>query len=142
VSANKEAFGVITKDGRFLLTEYVDILGGSVHGLFKQNGKVYYYYPKSEGVPGNGAYISAGAYYLIEIVATVHTHNNCLNDGTSGLSYASGSESEADDQFGSIFSDIDNYVIGCNTLGKISSVGNGYYNIKSGTPTSNCNYFK
>jgi hypothetical protein len=140
---NPEGFGYITADQQFIFTATVGGLGGAVGTLTTiVNGNTttcYYEYPMSAGAPtGNYAGIkNDGTNYMIPVVATVHTHNECLNDGTNGIENG---VSASDKALANAHPTLRNYVIGCGAVGSYAA-GDNNYTQKNGDTAANCAFF-
>ncbi len=137
-NSGDEYAGVLTTDGAILITQQLDIDGGGVNGIYEYKGITYYQYPTSQGAPSRtyqGQLESAGRYF-IPIMATIHSHTPCLNDGTDGIT----NNSIDDDQdFASHYPNINHYIIACNAIGQFNGNGNRAFNIQTGSLSITCN---
>ncbi|NOS94738.1 MAG: hypothetical protein HOP30_22735 [Cyclobacteriaceae bacterium] len=138
---NNEVYGFITTDGKLLVTNVLPINGGSASGPYTYNGTTYYPYPSSQGPPiGNyTGMIQTAGYYLIPIVASVHTHTPCRTDGTNGVSHNIGDD---DANFAASHPSINHWVIGCNAIAQYDNRSSNFFNLKSGKISSNCGVVK
>jgi hypothetical protein len=73
-----------------------------------QDGTSYYFYPMSLGAPAVPS-TNNGAFYFIPISGTVHTHNQCMTTGTSGVE--AGAVSDDDASFCLSHQNLVNYVL-------------------------------
>ena len=132
---NHEVYGVVTQSGSLLITQISpNSTGGQFDGIYKHNGVTYYWYPSDGDMPPYAGTILSGGRYFIPIVATVHTHNPCLSDGTDGISNNDGAD---DFPFAAQFSSINHFVLGCNgSAAQFNS--NSYYNLQTGNLSNSC----
>lgn len=135
---NNETQGYITPDGQILLTNITSFSGGSVAGLYKYENSYYYPYPKSGGdidIPGTK---STSDYYFVPVIASIHTHTPCRIDNTDGISNRTVSDDDL--SFSKKYPGLINYVIGCGAVANFSGDMNKYYNIKTSSQSSLCNF--
>lgn len=137
----KERIGFITRDGAFLETQEGTFDNVVVEGLYKFNGFIYYQYEVPAGTPAptysGSIQNTAGGVTrnYIPVVATVHTHNPCLVDGTNGVSHPVSAD---DTKLSYTYFDLRHYVIGCNAIAQYNTTNSSYYNIKTGALNSTC----
>lgn len=139
-----EVFGYLTPTGEIFATAILGSAGGDVgQGLYKFDTGLkisyYYYYPVSQGPPAQtypGMMVVNGNYY-IPVVASIHTHTPCLNDGPDGVS---GHELGDDDKaIAPNNPNLRNYIIGCNgTIGSFSTASSFPKVLGSGSLSSTC----
>lgn len=132
-----EYVGVLTTDGAILIMQQLNPNGGGITGIYNHNGNTYYQYPTSQGAPSRtyaGQIIASGKYF-IPIVASIHSHAPCLNDGTDGT----GNTINDDQAFANHYSNINHFIIGCNAIGQFNGSSNQAYNISNGSLSSICN---
>ncbi|MCK5401958.1 MAG: hypothetical protein KAJ28_10025, partial [Flavobacteriaceae bacterium] len=133
-----EFVAVLTTDGAVLITQRLNSDGGGISGIYTFNGTTYYQYPTSLGAPSRtyaGQIINADRYF-IPIIATIHSHTPCLNDGTDGVS---NNIIDRDREFAATFPNINNYIIGCNSIGQFNGNSNQAFNIQHGNLNTLCN---
>lgn len=137
-NSGDEYAAVLTADGAILITQQLNTASGGISGIYEFNGITYYQYPTSQGAPSRtyqGQLESVGRYF-IPIVATIHSHTPCLNDGTDGIT----NNTINDDQnFASHYPNINHYIIGCNAIGEFNGNSNQAFNIQTGNLSSTCN---
>ncbi len=139
---NNETAGFITADGSLIFTQVLPLLGGQINGTYSYTDpgtgitQVYYVYPVSAGAPSQAypGMISNGTDYYIPIVASIHTHTECRNDGTTGVSNSVGSE---DISFSAKRPSLRNWVIGCDAIAQYNS-GPDFFNISYGPISGTC----
>ncbi|HVW99149.1 MAG TPA: hypothetical protein VHA52_01700, partial [Candidatus Babeliaceae bacterium] len=135
---NKEVFGVMTADSQFMAVAMIGFEGGQFGGIYDEYGTEYYTYPDSLGLPSqtySGMIHSAGQYF-IPIIATIHTHNPCVVDGTDGVT--NGNLSPEDIQLENNYTTINHYIIGCDALGKLNAGYNQAFLLATGTLSNTC----
>ncbi|WBL27248.1 hypothetical protein [Zunongwangia sp. HGR-M22] len=138
VTSGNEFVGVITSDGAVLIIAEGDATSAEVAGLIESNGQTYYQYPTSEGAPNrtySGQIVSQGRYF-IPINSFIHTHQECLNDGSDGVT--GGAISEDDVALADTYDLLNYYVIGCNKVGKYSKYSRNPTSTYSGSIDSTC----
>lgn len=109
---NNETMGYITRDGSLLLTNVAGVSGGQVSGAYEyEDGTTYYTWPISQGPPAKQyeGIIRRAGYYLVPVVASVHTHTPCRRDGTDGVSHPVGNN---DNRLAYAYPNINPWVIG------------------------------
>jgi hypothetical protein len=132
-----EFAAVLTDDGAILITQELNPNGGGIAGIYSYNGKTYYQYPISQGVPSRtylGQLQSAGRYF-IPIKATIHSHTPCLNDGSDGITNRN---IDDDQNFASNYPSVNHYIIGCGAIGQFNQNSNNAFNIKNGNLNTLC----
>lgn len=131
LASGNEYFGVVTKNGEYLITQEQGVSGGNVNGIFNSSdGRVYYYYPRVDGEPSVISQSEPGRIgnvnvWAVEIKATVHTHTPCISDGTDGVSHLVGSDDHA---LAGSLSSLRHYVIGCNATAEFNGTNDEFYN--------------
>lgn len=104
----------------------------------RTHGEDYYIYPDSQGLPTltyTGIQYQAGQYF-IPIVATIHTHNQCLSDGTDGVTNQILSTGDAG--LAASFPTINHYIIGCGALGTFSTANSSPVVISTDPLSTSC----
>lgn len=135
-------YGYITADGQLIITNQLPFTGGAAFGTFTHpNGTPYYPYPMTQGAPimnytGMIQYPTNNpTHYLIPVVASVHTHSPCRNDGTNGVSHPVGND---DNAFAGKHPQLTHWVIGCNTIAQYDGTNNNFFNVQAGNISSTC----
>jgi hypothetical protein len=138
---NPEGIGYITADGKFIYTTTTGSLGGSTNTIAKIDGIYYYEYNAVFGAPTQTyeGMIMDGPNYAIPIVAIVHTHNECLNDWTNGLTQ---SISDGDKATAHKYPGLHNYVVGCDADGSYADGDTNYTVFSGSSVAANCNKFQ
>lgn len=135
---NNEVSGYITNDGQLLVIDILPLNGGATWGTYRYNGVSYYPYPVSQGAPANSyaGMVQSAGYYLIPVVASVHTHSPCRTDGTNGVSHPVGNEDRvrASEQN----AHINHWVIGCGAIAQYDGNSENFYNVQTGNLLSLC----
>ncbi len=142
VSNNKEVVGLLTSDGKTITVAMLGYSGGSWGGLYKHEGTVYYTYPSSKGAPSQlyaGMQVAAGQYF-IPIVATIHTHNPCIQMGGDGITNIT--LSEGDQSLAQSFQTINHYIIGCGAIGEFDYHNDFPSILQSGNLSTTCSKLK
>lgn len=139
---NNEMYGYITADGQLIITNQLPFTGGAAFGTFTHpNGTTYYPYPMAQGAPimnytGMIQYPTNNpTHYLIPVVASVHTHSPCRNDGTNGVSHPVCND---DNAFAGKHPQLTHWVIGCNTIAQYDGTNNNFFNVQAGNISSTC----
>ncbi len=140
---NNEVISFITADGKIIVTDILPLDGGITRGLYKyfdaftNSFKYYYTFPVSEGAPSQtySGMVNNGSYYFIPVVASIHTHTPCRQDGTNGVSHNVG---KADKDFALNNSGLRNWVIGCGAIAQFDHINPNFYNIQNGPLSSTC----
>lgn len=135
---NNETHGYITFDGQLLFTNITNFNGGSVAGLYQYENIYYYPYPKTGGdigVPGTKA---TANYFLVPVIASIHTHTPCRIDNTDGISNRA--VSDDDMNFSLKYPGLINYVLGCEVIANFSENNSEYYNVKTSAQSNLCNF--
>ena len=145
-STGKEHVAVITQDGAVLIVAKGTALQAQVGGLYQNidynPNETYYQYSSSLGAPSRnyqGMILSRGIYY-IPITAIIHTHPECLNDGSDGVS--GGAISQRDVDLANVYSNANHYAIGCGKVAKIRDDSRSPDTMYSGDLSSTCNNIK
>lgn len=135
---NNEVSGYITSDGQLLVIDILAFNGGETWGTYQYNGVTYYPYPMSQGAPANNyaGIVQSAGYYLIPIVASVHTHSPCRTDGTNGVSHPVGQD---DRDRAALSPGINHWVIGCGAIAQYSGTSASFYNVQTGALSLLCN---
>ncbi|GGG33964.1 hypothetical protein GCM10011344_38450 [Dokdonia pacifica] len=135
-----EWFSVLTLDGAILITQEGNNNGVAVQGLYEHNGITYYQYDAEQGSPNRTyegqIFAQQLNKYFIPIVATVHSHTPCIQDGTDGVS---NNIIEDDQQMAGIFDEINHYIIGCNAIAQFDGNSNQTFNVQLGDLDDLCN---
>src|SRR5690606_1808699 len=134
---NNEVNGYITSAGNLIVTDILPYSGGAVHGLYEFDGIVYYTWPSSNGQPTvqHPDLIVSGPNYFIPVVASIHTHTPCRNDGTNGVSHSVSSD---DKNLASTYPGLNLWVIGCGAIAQYGT-GNNFFNVQNGDLSILCN---
>ena len=134
---NNEVYGYITADGKFIVTNILSATGGSAFGTYSYNGTTYYPFPASQGAPtlSYAGMVETAGYYLIPVVASVHTHSPCRTDGSNGVSHPVGSD---DKSFAASHPELNHWVIGCGAIGQYNGTDDSFSNVQSGNLSALC----
>lgn len=135
---NNETHGYITMDGQIILTNITSFNGGNVAGLYQYENLYYYSYPKSGGDLGITGTRTTSDYYLIPVMASIHTHSPCRIDNTDGVSDRP--VSNDDSFFAQKYPGLINYVVGCGAIANFSDSNSEYFDIKMSNQTNLCNF--
>ncbi|WP_289021961.1 hypothetical protein [uncultured Salegentibacter sp.] len=133
-----EYAAVLTLDGAILITQQLGTRGGGISGIYNYNGTTYYQYPASQGRPSRtySGQLNSSDRYFIPIIATMHSHTPCINDGTNGIT----NNTINDDQnFANYYPNINHYIIGCNAVGQFNGSSNQVFNVHTGNLNTICN---
>ncbi len=143
---NNEVTGFVTADGKLILTNVGGTNGVSFTGLLKHTSneltgaeEYYYIYPITNGAPAltyDGMLTRAG-YYMIPVVATVHTHSPCRIDGTNGVSHDVSSQ---DQDLANDFSQLTHWVIGCDAIAKFNDASDDFFDVETGPISTTCSF--
>ncbi|QQL48781.1 hypothetical protein [Mucilaginibacter ginkgonis] len=138
LNEQKETVGLLTSDGKFLCVAVTGYDGGNWGGLYNFEGQAYYTYPSSAGAPTQtySGMINRGGQYYIPVVATVHTHYPCHDDGTDGVT--GGTLSSGDKNLANKYPMMNHYIVGCDALGKFANGDNSATLLSTGTLSSTC----
>lgn len=140
VANNKEVVGLLTSDGKIITVAILQQSGGSWGGLYKYEGTVYYTYPTNQGAPSQsyaGMQVAAGQYF-IPVIATVHTHNPCIQSGGDGITNMT--LSQGDQNLSQDFQTLNHYIVGCGgAIGKFDHTSNSPSLLQSGNLSNTCN---
>jgi hypothetical protein len=139
---DNEVVGFMTADGKLIVTEVQSYDGGPINGIKRHitlNDTSYYFsYPRSQGPPSlsyEGMQITP-AEYLIPIIATIHTHTPCRDDGTNGVS---DQVSVPDKGIAHDVPQLRHWVIGCDAIATFADNDQFYKNIINGPLSNTCN---
>lgn len=138
---NNEVNAYIAADGSLFVTDVLDYYGGDAQGLYVYEGNAYY---ASNGRPSlnYAGMIKIGSgrneFYLIPVVASVHTHAPCRSDGSNGVSHSVGKK---DRSRASQYPMVNHYVIGCGAIAQYNT-SSSFFNVQSGNISSTCNSLK
>jgi hypothetical protein len=136
---DKEVAGYLTADGQVILTNELDLSGGLMSGVYTFQGTSYY--PSNEqpanSYQGMETTKSKPVYYLIPVVASIHTHTPCRSDGSDGVSHAVGSK---DKKVASTNPAIAHWVIGCGAVAQYSGGQSDFFNKSTGELSSICEH--
>jgi|GEM_PF-2164977 len=141
----KERIGFVTENGGLIETHEGTYNSIPIDGLIRHAGKTYYHYEQPASAPlptwpgtlTNTSNISdpSKIRVYIPIVATVHTHNPCRDDGTNGVSHAVGLD---DKTLATMHPHINHYVIGCGAVAQYNATNSQFYNVVTGALSSSC----
>lgn len=101
--------------------------------------KYYYYYPVSSGPPAQNypGLIERNGNYFIPVVANIHTHTPCVNDGTDGVT--GHKLGEDDTRIAHAEPNLRHYIIGCDgTIGSFNAASSYPTVLGSGNLSSTC----
>jgi hypothetical protein len=138
LETGNEYFAVLTLDSALLITQQLSPHGGGITGLYNYNGTTYYQYLISWGSPARtytGQFSRVNRYF-ITIVATIHTHPLCVNDGTDGITNFI---LKRDQKFAAAYPNVNHYIVGCGAIGQLSGNSSKAFNIQSGNLDTLCN---
>ena len=135
---NNEIAGYLTIDEQVILTNILGPSSGGMNGVYTYQGISYY---PSNGQPNNNyqGMIQTRGYYLIPVVASIHTHTPCRQDGTDGASHNVGTD---DQTLASTYPSINHWVIGCGAVAQYNSSQSNFFNKSVGNLSSICNKIK
>lgn len=138
-----EVYGYLTPNGQIIATAILGSAGGSVgQGLYEHDPgdgtfRYYYYYPVSLGAPAQKypGMLEINGNYYIPVIANIHTHTPCVNDGTDGVTgHLLGEDDKA---MAREEPRIRHYIIGCGgTIGSFSATS--YYPTVLSGGSSSC----
>lgn len=138
-SNNREVVGLLTSDGKIMIVAMLGYDGGSWGGLYPYYGTTYYTYPESQGatLQSYTGLIQSAHQYFIPIVATIHTHNPCIQMGGNGISDII--LSQGDHDLAARFQNNKHYIIGCDALGSFNQFNDSPILLQSGSLSNTCN---